>query len=126
MAKALYSDGKFPTAREHHLARGYQKQTTLTLVPTLPRPHLLNFPLQLLLTVVQVLIFEKRYFAMEDADSIASAVLEQFRKLPAKRKPAVRDNGLHEWVPLSGIIVKGVGISEVWTYLESANTRSWA
>ncbi|KAK4125322.1 hypothetical protein N657DRAFT_570554 [Parathielavia appendiculata] len=42
-----------------------------------------------------------------DADDIASAVMEEFRKLPAKRKPAVRDNGLREWVPLSGIVVKG-------------------
>ncbi|KAK4102972.1 hypothetical protein N658DRAFT_423017 [Parathielavia hyrcaniae] len=42
-----------------------------------------------------------------DADGIASAVLEEFRKLPAKRKPAVRDNGLREWVPLSGIVVEG-------------------
>lgn len=42
-----------------------------------------------------------------EADEIALAVLEEFRKLPAKRKPAVRDNGLHEWVPLSGIVVKG-------------------
>jgi tRNA-specific adenosine deaminase 1 len=42
-----------------------------------------------------------------DADNIASAVLEEFRKLPAKRKPAVRHNGLREWVPLSGIVVKG-------------------
>jgi hypothetical protein len=33
--------------------------------------------------------------------------LEEFRKLPAKRKPTVRDNGLREWVPLSGIVVKG-------------------
>jgi tRNA-specific adenosine deaminase 1 len=40
-------------------------------------------------------------------DDIASLVLEEFRKLPAKRKPAVRDNGLREWVPLSGIVVKG-------------------
>ena len=42
-----------------------------------------------------------------EADDIASLVLEGFRKLPAKRKPAVRDNGLREWVPLSGIVVKG-------------------
>ncbi|KAK0749307.1 adenosine-deaminase domain-containing protein [Schizothecium vesticola] len=43
----------------------------------------------------------------DEADTIALAVLEEFTKLPAKRKPAVRDNGLHEWVPLSGIVVKG-------------------
>ncbi|KAK0729974.1 adenosine-deaminase [Lasiosphaeris hirsuta] len=41
------------------------------------------------------------------ADVIASSVLEEFRKLPAKRKPSVRENGLHEWVPLSGIVAKG-------------------
>ena len=43
-----------------------------------------------------------------DADYIALAVLDEFRRLPAKRKPVVRDNGLHEWVPLSGIVAKGV------------------
>jgi tRNA-specific adenosine deaminase 1 len=43
------------------------------------------------------------------ADAIASAVLEQFQKLPAKRKPAIRDNGLHEWVPLSGIVLEKDG-----------------
>jgi tRNA-specific adenosine deaminase 1 len=42
-----------------------------------------------------------------EADDIAQTVLDQFRKLPAKRKPAVRDNGLWEWVPLSGIVVRG-------------------
>ncbi|GAB1311673.1 hypothetical protein MFIFM68171_01883 [Madurella fahalii] len=42
-----------------------------------------------------------------EADAIASTVLEAFRKLPAKRKPTVRDNGLREWVPLAGIVVKG-------------------
>ncbi|KAG7291822.1 hypothetical protein NEMBOFW57_001843 [Staphylotrichum longicolle] len=47
---------------------------------------------------------------MSEADSIALAVLEEFRKLPAKRKPAVRDNGLREWVPLSGIVVKGPSV----------------
>jgi tRNA-specific adenosine deaminase 1 len=43
------------------------------------------------------------------ADAIAAAVLAQFAKLPAKRKPAVRDNGLHEWVPLSGIVLEKDG-----------------
>jgi len=43
-----------------------------------------------------------------ESDAIALAVLDQYRKLPAKRKPTVRDNGLHEWVPLSGIVVKGI------------------
>ncbi|KAH7185557.1 adenosine deaminase/editase [Fusarium flagelliforme] len=44
------------------------------------------------------------------ADLIAQAVLDQFHKLPAKRKPAVRDNGLHEWVPLSGIVAEKNGV----------------
>ena len=43
------------------------------------------------------------------ADAVASAVLTQFTKLPQKRKPAVRDNGLHEWVPLSGIVAEKDG-----------------
>ncbi|KAK4200619.1 putative tRNA-specific adenosine deaminase [Triangularia verruculosa] len=41
------------------------------------------------------------------ADEVAIVVLSEFQKLPAKRKPAIRDNGLHEWVPLSGIVAKG-------------------
>ncbi|KAK4168635.1 putative tRNA-specific adenosine deaminase [Cladorrhinum sp. PSN259] len=41
------------------------------------------------------------------ADEIVSLILEEFGQLPPKRRPAVRDNGLHEWVPLSGIVVKG-------------------
>ncbi|KAH6630448.1 adenosine deaminase/editase [Chaetomium sp. MPI-SDFR-AT-0129] len=41
------------------------------------------------------------------ANAIASVVLEEFKKLPAKRKPSVRDNGIREWVPLSGIVVEG-------------------
>ncbi|KAI1436920.1 adenosine deaminase/editase [Xylaria sp. CBS 124048] len=40
-------------------------------------------------------------------DHIASLVHQEFDKLPAKRKPVVRDNGLHEWVPLSGIVAEG-------------------
>ncbi|KAF4984280.1 hypothetical protein FZEAL_492 [Fusarium zealandicum] len=44
------------------------------------------------------------------ADLIAQAVLQRFHKLPAKRKPSVRDNGLHEWVPLSGIVAERDGI----------------
>jgi len=44
------------------------------------------------------------------ADVIASLVLQEFDKLPAKRKPVVRDNGLREWVPLSGIIAEGNSI----------------
>ncbi|KAH8885714.1 hypothetical protein GQ53DRAFT_751065 [Thozetella sp. PMI_491] len=41
-----------------------------------------------------------------DADEIAAVVLAEFEKLPKKRKPVVRSNGLHEWVPLSGIVAK--------------------
>lgn len=41
------------------------------------------------------------------ADEVANVVLSEFKKLPAKRKPTVRGNGLHEWVPLSGIVAKG-------------------
>ncbi|KAM0439686.1 hypothetical protein ACHAPT_000778 [Fusarium lateritium] len=43
-------------------------------------------------------------------DLIAQAVLQQFDQLAAKRKPTVRDNGLHEWVPLSGIVAERDGI----------------
>ncbi|KAI1499997.1 adenosine deaminase/editase, partial [Biscogniauxia marginata] len=41
------------------------------------------------------------------ADLIASLVQKQYDELPAKRKPVVRDNGLYEWVPLSGIVAQG-------------------
>ncbi|KAK4080493.1 hypothetical protein Trihar35433_1598 [Trichoderma harzianum] len=44
------------------------------------------------------------------ANLIARAVISQFEKLPSKRKPCVRDNGLHEWVPLSGIVAEKHGI----------------
>ena len=40
-------------------------------------------------------------------DDIALLVQKQYDALPPKRKPAVRDNGLHEWVPLSGIVAEG-------------------
>lgn len=40
-------------------------------------------------------------------DIIASLVLQHFNQLPNKRKPLVRDNGVHEWVPLSGIVAQG-------------------
>ncbi|KAK7962415.1 uncharacterized protein PG986_003240 [Apiospora aurea] len=39
-------------------------------------------------------------------DIIASLVLQEYEKLPVKRKPPVRDNGIHEWVPLSGIVAE--------------------
>jgi tRNA-specific adenosine deaminase 1 len=40
-------------------------------------------------------------------DTIAALVLQTFDQLPAKRKPLVRDNGVHEWVPLSAIVAQG-------------------
>ncbi|KAI0011384.1 adenosine deaminase/editase [Xylariaceae sp. FL0662B] len=40
-------------------------------------------------------------------DQIASLVQKQFDALPAKRKPVIRGNGVHEWVPLSGIVAEG-------------------
>ncbi|KAF2965968.1 hypothetical protein GQX73_g7607 [Xylaria multiplex] len=40
------------------------------------------------------------------SDLIASLVQQEFDKLPPKRKPVVRDNGLREWVPLSGIVAE--------------------
>ena len=43
------------------------------------------------------------------ADQIAAVVLSQFDRLPSKRKPAVRHNGLHEWVPLAGIVAEKQG-----------------
>ncbi|KAF6827062.1 tRNA-specific adenosine deaminase [Colletotrichum plurivorum] len=45
-----------------------------------------------------------------DPDLIADLVLRRFRELPAKRKPQVRDNGLHEWVPLSAIVTEEDGV----------------
>ncbi|OAR02839.1 hypothetical protein LLEC1_07419 [Akanthomyces lecanii] len=47
--------------------------------------------------------------AASTANIIAEAVLTQFSKLPAKRKPKVRDNGLHEWAPISGIVAESDG-----------------
>ncbi|KAL7796489.1 adenosine deaminase/editase [Trichoderma ceciliae] len=43
------------------------------------------------------------------ANLIARAVISQFDKLPSKRKPCIRDNGIHEWVPLSGIVAERDG-----------------
>lgn len=45
-----------------------------------------------------------------DSDVIADLVLRRFRELPAKRKPQIRDNGLHEWVPLSAIVAEEDGV----------------
>ncbi|OTA05338.1 tRNA-specific adenosine deaminase [Trichoderma parareesei] len=44
------------------------------------------------------------------ANLIARTVISQFDKLPSKRKPCVRDNGLNEWVPLSGIVAERNGV----------------
>lgn len=38
-------------------------------------------------------------------DNIVDVVLKQFDALPAKRKPALRPNGSHDWIPLSGIVL---------------------
>lgn len=43
------------------------------------------------------------------ADLVAQIVIDEFNKLPPKRKPTIRDNGLHEWVPLSGIVAEHNG-----------------
>lgn len=40
-------------------------------------------------------------------DDVADCVLRQFDQLPKKRKPQDRGNGIREWVPISGIVVKG-------------------
>lgn len=44
-----------------------------------------------------------------DPDLIAGEVLAKFRSLPNRRKPKIRDNGAHEWVPLSGIVAEHDG-----------------
>jgi tRNA-specific adenosine deaminase 1 len=44
-------------------------------------------------------------------DAIAEAVLKEFEKWPAKRKPLVRSDGVREWVPLSGIVVQGMPLN---------------
>ncbi|KAI1423439.1 adenosine deaminase/editase [Xylaria sp. FL1777] len=41
-----------------------------------------------------------------NSDLVASLVQQKFDNLPTKRKPVVRDNGLREWVPLSGIVAE--------------------
>ncbi|CAK7562906.1 MAG: hypothetical protein SEPTF4163_000762 [Sporothrix epigloea] len=43
---------------------------------------------------------------MAQFDAIAATVLDEFEKLPANRKPAIRSNGVREWVPLSGIVAE--------------------
>jgi len=44
-------------------------------------------------------------------DAIAEAVLKEFDKWPAKRKPLVRSDGSKEWVPLSGIVARGLPLN---------------
>ena len=39
-------------------------------------------------------------------DAIAQAVINQYELLPSKRKPLIRPNGVHEWVPLAGIVAQ--------------------
>ena len=46
-----------------------------------------------------------------ESDTIAQAVLEKFSFLPETRKPPVRNNDVHEWVPLSGIVARGISLS---------------
>lgn len=57
-------------------------------------------------------------------DKIAQAVLDQFDKLPAKRKPLVRGGGVREWVPLSGIVAQGESFWEGWREAELIPTSS--
>lgn len=40
-------------------------------------------------------------------DEIADVVLKKFDGWEKKSKPAVRTNGVREWVPLSGIVAQG-------------------
>lgn len=44
-----------------------------------------------------------------DPDLVAGEVVARFRDLPSRRKPKVRDNDAHEWVPLSGIVAEHDG-----------------
>ncbi|KAI5867423.1 adenosine deaminase/editase [Durotheca rogersii] len=56
-------------------------------------------------------------------DDIASLVLSQFDKLPAKRKPQVRANGVREWVPLSGIVAQETTNYGVYPWHADGQTR---
>lgn len=42
-----------------------------------------------------------------NGDDIAEVVQTQFERLPQKRKPQTRGDGVQEWVPLSGIVAQG-------------------
>ncbi|KAF2668215.1 hypothetical protein BT63DRAFT_425534 [Microthyrium microscopicum] len=44
------------------------------------------------------------------ADSIALAVTEAFARLPKRYKPGLRSNGVHEWIPLAGIVLEKEGL----------------
>ena len=45
-------------------------------------------------------------------DDIAEAVLNKFEKWPSKRKPLLRNDGVKEWVPLSGIVAQGYALEK--------------
>ena len=40
-------------------------------------------------------------------DRVVVAILETFHALPSKSKPRTLTNGIHEWIPLSGIVAIG-------------------
>ena len=40
-------------------------------------------------------------------DRVVVAIIDKFRALPKKSKPRTLRSGIHEWVPLSGIVVIG-------------------
>lgn len=54
---------------------------------------------------------------MSRSDAIASAVLSEYEQLAANRKPAVRTNGIREWVPLSGIVVECMYLTFFFSFL---------
>ena len=45
-------------------------------------------------------------------DKVANAVLEKYRALPAKSKPAAQTLGICQWIPLSGIVLSTKSGSE--------------
>jgi hypothetical protein len=66
---------------------------------------------------LELLLMSGDEMSGEKADKIASLVLEQFEGLRAKRKPAVRDNGIQEWVPLSAIVAQGSYVYIISSFL---------
>lgn len=55
---------------------------------------------------------------MARSNAIASAVLDEFEKLATNRKPAVRANGVREWVPLCGIVAECMSQARrIWEWL---------